>query len=55
MFLEKLQFMIGTLKIKQNLKMWDNGKELGFIQKKMKVCMKLYKEKVKLQEIVPVY
>ena len=43
------------VKIKLNLKMSDNGKELGTIQKTMKICMKLFKEKVKLLETALVY
>jgi hypothetical protein len=43
------------IKIKLNLKMLVNGKELGITQKIMKLCMKQFKEKVKLQEKVLEY
>ena len=43
------------IKTKQNLKMLVNGKELGITLKIMKLCMKLFKEKVKLQEKVLEY
>ena len=43
--------MHGIKNMEQNLKMLDNGKELGITQKRMKECMKLSKENQGLQEI----
>ena len=44
--------MHGMKKMEQNLKMSDNGKELGITQIRMKVCMKPSKENQRLQEPV---
>jgi len=44
--------MHGTKNIEQNLKMLDNGKELGITQIKMKVCTKPFKGNQRLQEMV---
>ena len=51
MYIEKHLYMSGMLKIKLNLKMLANGKELGITQRITKVCMMLFRGKVKQLEI----